>query len=268
MPHRAKKSLGQHFLRSTSAIRAIVAAGKVEASDTVLEIGPGEGVLTEALLATKARVVAVEFDHTLIPILRERFTAEITSGQLELIEKDILKFDPENYELKASGYKLIANIPYYITGAIFEKFLTEKTPPSRLVVLIQKEVATRIVARDHKESILSISVKAFGTPRITEKVPASAFRPAPKVDSAVLLVEDVSRRNFAASGTSKTIATEHFFKIVRTGFAHKRKLLMRNLEQISDKESIVRAFAEAGIPANVRAEDLPLEVWFALSRAL
>jgi 16S rRNA (adenine1518-N6/adenine1519-N6)-dimethyltransferase len=161
MPHRAKKSLGQHFLRSASAIRAIVSAGEVTEKDTVLEIGPGEGVLTLALLNTGAKVIAVEFDHSLIPILSERFSAEISSGQLTLIEKDILLFNPASCQLKASGYKLVANIPYYITGAIFEKFLTEKTPPSCLVVLIQKEVATRIVARDHKESILSVSVKAF-----------------------------------------------------------------------------------------------------------
>ncbi|MBP6884838.1 MAG: ribosomal RNA small subunit methyltransferase A [Candidatus Pacebacteria bacterium] len=262
MTHRAKKSLGQHFLRSAGAIRMIVSSGDVTDKDIVLEIGPGEGVLTESLLNTGAKVIAVEFDRSLIPILEERFATQIKSGQLNLVEQDILKFDPESYKLKAGNYKLVANIPYYITGAIFEKFLTEKTPPSCLVVLIQKEVATRIVARDKKESILSISVKAFGTPKITMKVPASAFRPAPKVDSAILVVNNVSQANF------KGLNTDHFFKVVKAGFAHKRKLLARNLETVAEKESIQKAFIESDVHINARAEDVPLETWFRISRAL
>jgi 16S rRNA (adenine1518-N6/adenine1519-N6)-dimethyltransferase len=253
MTHRAKKSLGQHFLRSKSAIRSIVSAGSVAEGDTVLEIGPGEGVLTEALL----------FDHALIPILEERFKNEISAGKLILIEKDVLKFDAESHGLFAGKYKLVANIPYYITGAIFEKFLTEKNPPSLLVVLIQKEVATRIVARDKKESILSVSVKAFGVPKIIEKVPASAFRPAPKVDSAILLVNNVSQKNFDGS-----YSTEHFFKIVRAGFAHKRKLLSRNLEDVSAKDAISQAFLKNNISTNARAEDLPIETWFRFAKSL
>jgi len=268
MPHRPKKSLGQHFLRSKSALRAIVSSGSVSSEDTVLEIGPGEGVLTEALLATGAHVVAVEFDHSLIPLLAERFLSEIKSGQLKLIEGDILKFDPADHALKAGSYKLVANIPYYITGAIFEKFLTEKNAPSCMVVLIQKEVATRIVARDHKESILSISVKAFGTPRITQKVPASAFRPAPKVDSAVLLVENISQKRFQAFAGDMSAVIKHFFTIVRAGFAHKRKFLARNLEAVVEKSKIEKAFIELGIQASARAEDLPAELWFSIARSL
>ena len=266
MSHRAKKSLGQHFLRSKSAVRAIVSAGRVTASDIVLEIGPGEGVLTEALLATGARVVAVEKDRDLIPLLSERFSAELASGQLTLVEADVLEFDPATHGLGAGKYKLVANIPYYITGAIFEKFLTEETPPSLMVVLIQKEVATRIVARDGKQSILSISVRAFGTPKITEKVPASAFRPAPKVDSAVLLVDDISNKRFGG-GASKTAAILHFFTIVRAAFAHKRKLLARNLETVASKTAIAHMLAVLGISEKARAEDLAPEVWFAIADA-
>ena len=263
MPHRAKKSLGQHFLRSKSAIRSIVSAGRVKEGDTVLEIGPGEGVLTEALLSTGANVVAVEFDSALIPILQERFSEAIKNKKLTLIEKDVLKFDPESYNLNAGSYKLVANIPYYITGAIFEKFLTEKNPPSLLVVLIQKEVATRIVARDKKESILSISVKAFGAPKIIEKVPASAFRPAPKVDSAILLVDSVSQKNF-----SDGVSTRHFFDIVRAGFAHKRKFLARNLETVSTPNKIKEVFAETGLSEKTRAETVTLENWIRLAKKL
>ena len=268
MAHRPKKSLGQHFLRSKSALQAIVTSGNVGAADTVLEIGPGEGVLTEALLATGAKVVAVEYDHALIPILEERFAEAIKNEQLVLIEKDVLKFEPENYKLKTGSYKLVANIPYYITGAIFEKFLTGKTPPSCMVVLIQKEVATRIVTRDKKESILSLSVKAFGMPKITAKVPASAFRPAPKVDSAVLRVENISAENFASFGVSKEKAIEYFFNVVHAGFAHKRKLLIRNLEKIAGREKIIKSFTELGIRENARAEEVPLEKWLSLARIL
>ncbi len=267
MAHRAKKSLGQHFLRSKSAINAIVSAGFVGAADTVLEIGPGEGVLTEALLATGASVVAVEKDRDLIPILTERFRDAIAEKQLTLIEADILDFDPMKHGLSAGSYKLVANIPYYITGAIFEKFLSEKNSPSCMVVLIQKEVATRIVARDSKESILSISVKAFGQPKLTAKVPASAFRPAPKVDSAVLAVYEISQEHFSGWGTGEAEAGKKFFSVVRAGFAHKRKLLARNLEIVADKARIAAAFAELGLGPNTRAEDITLKEWLALAKA-
>ncbi len=273
MAYRAKKSLGQHFLRSSSVVKAMVAAGGVVPGDAVLEIGPGEGVLTEALLAAGARVLAVEKDRGLIPVLEERFADAIASGALSLVEADILDFDPAAYGLAAGQYKLVANIPYYITGAIFEKFLAERTPPSVAVMLIQKEVATRIVARDGKESILSISVKAFGTPRIAAKVSASAFRPAPKVDSAVIAVDGISSTRFqgwriGGRSAAKDAAAAHFFTIVRAGFAHKRKLLARNLEAAAGKEAIAAVLAEQGLPPNARAEDLSLDDWLALAKAL
>jgi 16S rRNA (adenine1518-N6/adenine1519-N6)-dimethyltransferase len=277
MTHRAKKSLGQHFLRSNSAIKAMVSAGKVTAGDTVLEIGPGEGVLTHALLEAGAKVIAVEFDHDLIPNLQDRFVNEIASGKLHLIEADIMKFNLLDHKLQANNYKLVANIPYYITGAIFEKFLTEKNHPSCLVVLIQKEVATRIVARDGKQSILSLSVKAFGIPKIVVKVPASAFRPAPKVDSAVLLVSDISQKNFQSPTTpSRVRATppqaggdiKHFFDVIHAGFAHKRKLIVRNLEKIATRDSIASMFSSLNIPEKARAEDLTLETWLSIAKTL
>ncbi len=276
MAHRAKKSLGQHFLRSTTALKAMVSSGAVSAIDTVLEIGPGEGVLTKALLATGAKVIAVEFDQALIPLLQETFASEITSGQLKLIEADVLKWNPAEYGLVRGRYKLVANIPYYITGAIFEKFLTEKNYPSCMVVLIQKEVATRIVARDGKESILSLSVKAFGTPKITIKVPASAFRPAPKVDSAILAVTAISRNNFKITPPQSSPrqgeeamqnTIKHFFDVLHAGFAHKRKLVARNLEEIASKELITKVFTELGISLQARAEDISLPLWIALAKA-
>ena len=268
MSHRAKKSLGQHFLRSAGAVRSIVAAGNLTPSDTVLEIGPGEGVLTHALLETGAKVIAVEKDADLLPILAERFASEITSGQLTIIEQDVLLFEPTKHGLKANTYKLIANIPYYITGAIFEKFLTEENPPNTIVVLIQKEVATRIVARDNKESILSLSVKAFGIPKLIAKVPASAFRPAPKVDSAILAITQISNTHFREWGIPTDEATTKFFKVVKAGFAHKRKLLVRNLETVTSKETISQAFEKNNLSPKTRAEDINLIHWIALAKSL
>mgnify|MGYP003393924546 FL=1 len=138
---RAKKSLGQHFLKSEKALATIVKSGELRVGDTVLEIGPGQGALTEKLLGTKCRVLAVEKDDNLYEFLKEKFKTEIKSGQLNLIHDDILNFDPESYNLEASTYKLVANIPYNITGAILKKFLSAKCQPERIVLLVQKEAA-------------------------------------------------------------------------------------------------------------------------------
>jgi len=247
---------------------SIVGAGKVNSSDTVLEIGPGKGALTEALLKTGAKVVAIEKDRELIPFLEEKFAEYIKIGKLELLERDVLLFDLKSAGLETGKYKIVANIPYYITGAILKKFLEEEMVPELIVFLVQKEVADRIVARDKKESILSVSVKAFGIPRSMLKVSKKAFSPSPKVDSAVLLIENISHKNFFGLGVSEKDAIKLFFDVVHAGFAHKRKLLSRNLEDVSGKEQIARAFSEIVISEKARAEDLPIEKWLSLARSL
>jgi 16S rRNA (adenine1518-N6/adenine1519-N6)-dimethyltransferase len=186
-----KKSLGQHFLKTASYVRAIADAGDVAKGDVVLEIGPGEGVLTKELLARGARVIAVEKDHRLIPILEVTFAQEIKGKRLTLIEDDALRFDISNHALKNKSYKLVANIPYYITGALFKKFLSSENQPSTLVFLVQKEVGERI-AKSKKESILSLSVKAYGHVKYVKTVPRGAFSPPPEVDSAILSVSEIS----------------------------------------------------------------------------
>lgn len=192
----AKKSLGQHFLTSTRAIESIIDAGDVVAEDIILEVGPGRGVLTEKLLVFAAKVIAVEKDRELIPILEEKFKKEIKSDKLDLLEKDVLEFDPETLRFYDLPYKVIANIPYYITGQFLRKFLETTYQPERMVLMLQKEVAERIVAKDKKESILSISVKAYGKPRYVETVKAGSFSPAPNVDSAILSIENISKEFF------------------------------------------------------------------------
>lgn len=254
-----KKSLGQHFLTSTHYVRLIADAGSVVKGDTVLEIGPGGGILTKELLSRGAKVIAVEKDTRLIPTLKETFAQEIKEKRFFLHEADALEIDAATLKLGTS-YKLVANIPYYITGALLRKFLSEKKQPSLLVFLIQKEVAERI-ARSTKESILSLAVKVYGTPKYIKTVPAGAFSPAPDVDSAILLVAGISRNHFKNAAHE-----EKFFELVRSGFAQKRKLLKRNIEPVFGKDSTQHLLA-ADIVENARAEDVPLEKWVKLASA-
>lgn len=252
---KAKKSLGQNFLKSIAIVGRIAKTANITPGETVLEIGPGKGILTKALLETGAKVIAVEKDDSLVKFLEEKFSSEIASGNLTLIHDDILNFSTSDYSLSTINYKLIANIPYYITGQILRKFLEEKNQPKTIVVLVQKEVARRIVASDKKESILSLSVKAYGTPKYIETVKRTMFSPAPNVDSAILLIENISKDNF------KNISEERFFEIVKEGFAHKRKTISNNLKAYISKEKL----AESGIEEKERAEKLSLLQWLEIS---
>lgn len=271
---KAKKSLGQNFLSSKRALGQIVRAGNIQVGEVVLEVGPGKGVLTRALLDAGAKVIAVEKDRELIEFLKEKFGNEISSGQLKLLEGDALEIEPrdivgENFgnehenENGGGKYKIIANIPYYITGQFLKKFLSGDHQPQSMVLLLQKEVVTRIIARDKKESILSMSVKVYGEPKLIGKVPARDFKPAPNVDSAIIAIENISKKNF--SGAEKE---ENFFKVVRAGFAHKRKKLIRNLEAAASREKIESAFQMCELSSNTRAEDLSLENWLRLSEKI
>ncbi len=250
-----KKSLGQNFLTSIPARIAIVEAGKVTETDTVLEIGPGRGFLTRGLLDKGAKVIALEKDTDLIPVLNETFAKEKETKKFALIEGDALTYEPEH-----KHYKLIANIPYYITGAILSHYLSMENKPGTMVVLVQKEVAQRVVAQNGKESILSIAVKAYGTPRLVYKVNKGSFNPIPKVDSAVLAIEDISNKNFAHKESE-----ELFFSIVKAGFAHKRKFLISNLKEKLPELAWAERFKNLALDEKIRAEDLTLTDWLSLA---
>lgn len=268
--HKAKKSMGQNFLKSQEALRKMCMAGEVCEKDIILEIGPGKGALTEKLLEKAGRVIAVEKDHDLIKILEEKFSEEIKNKKLILINEDILNFNPHEMFLEFK-YKIIANIPYNITGAIFKKFLSCSDQPERMVLLVQKEVAERIVARDGKESILSLSVKAYGTPTYIMKVGKRFFSPAPKVDSAILSITNISKANFKHEKDEK-----RFFDIIKAGFAHKRKVLRKNLEDLpflevglpEIKDKIDEIFEKLEINPKARAEDIKIETWLLISSFL
>ncbi len=288
MEHKAKKSLGQNFLKSEIALIKIVETGEIKKDDVILEIGPGKGALTEKLLKHAGLVIAVEKDQELFEFLKIKFATQIKSGSLVLVCDNILKFEMSSSEifkffsgprfpgslsrpdhsknLKSLHYKIIANIPYNITGAILKKFLTEENQPERMVLMVQQEVAKRIVARDGKESILSISVKAYGEPKMVMKVPKRYFSPTPKVDSAVIAIKNISRKLFVGVNQPVDLAGRQvvdeakFWEIVKMGFAHKRKKLSSNLRSapVSQGQSL-RSLG------NKRAEDLSLSDWISLT---
>ncbi|MDP3996576.1 MAG: 16S rRNA (adenine(1518)-N(6)/adenine(1519)-N(6))-dimethyltransferase RsmA [bacterium] len=262
-----RKSLGQHFLKDRNILKKIVDAAELSPEDAVLEVGPGEGTLTELLLEKAGRVIAVEKDARLIPKLGEKFKQEIDNGHLILLNKDILELDFNDLcsMLHVPCYKIVANLPYYITGQFLRKFLSTEKQPEMMVVLLQKEVAKRIVGqgatstksdRPKKESLLSISVKAYGNPIYIDTVKAGSFSPPPKVDSAILKIENISKKNF------EKISEEKFFEILKKGFSSKRKLLSSNLGIKAD------IFVSCGIEVKSRAEDVSLEKWKKLTEKI
>jgi len=265
-----KKSLGQNFLTNLGVVSKIIDAGDICADDVVLEIGPGKGVLTERLLALARKVIAVEKDDALVAHLREKFAAAIREGRFDLVHGDILRFDETQLSFYKHPYKLIANIPYNITGAILEKFLSSPLQPERAVLLVQKEVGERIVAHSQprrsdkardKESLLSISVKVYGVPALLAKVSAGSFFPKPKVDTAIISISKISRHFFTEQG----IEEGAFFAFLRAGFAHKRKLLGGNLRgYFPTQETWEKAAAKAGINPKSRPENLATINWRAL----
>lgn len=299
---KAKKSLGQHFLRSEKAIMQIVKAIKFQTTpsdegesqaQTVFEIGPGEGVLTQKLLEAGHKVIAIEIDKRSIETLEKDLRDYIANGQLRIIERDCLEID-YSLELEKSpflgggGFTLVGNIPYYITGAIFRHTFEQKLLPKQAIFLVQKEVAQRVVARDGKESILSVSVKIFtddsptyegganGGVEIVDIVKAGSFTPAPKVDSAILNIKNIlnpfhyPHQLPLIKGERSAIAQEKqnlFFQILKAAFSQKRKFLMSNLKQKLPSEIFQKyetLFIEVFVKKygeKVRAEDVDINDW-------
>lgn len=257
----AKKSLGQHFLNNIHVTTLIVEAGNVEKGDIVLEIGPGTGILTRELLKRGAMVIAIEADIRAIESLKTTFHTEITSKNLTLIHGDVRTLDLETLGLRPHAYKLIANIPYYITGFLFRMFLEHDIQPSHMVFLVQKEVAERI-ARDTKESLLSLSVKVFGTPKYVKTIGKGNFTPPPKIDSAIIAISDISKDNFT------DIPQEFFFTVLHEGFKSKRKQLFGNLTTLTDRGTLTKIFASIPLEENVRGEDVSFTKWLLLARLL
>lgn len=260
MTFKTKKSLGQNFLKSEEVLDKIIEISDISENNTILEIGPGEGVLTKKLLETGAKIVLVEKDNRLIPVLEEEFAKEIGEDRLKLLHMDILEIEPK--EIGLEKYKIVANIPYYITGQIIRKFLESINQPECMTLLVQKEVAERIVAKDGKESLLSISVKAYGEPRYIKTISKGVFKPQPKVDSAILKINNITNQKMSA------ISKNLFFSILHQAFSHKRKILISNLSGLISKERLLLVFRQLNIDEKSRAENISFETWVNLCKIL
>jgi len=269
---RPSKSFGQHLLIDRSVLLRIVEAAEIDATDQVLEVGAGTGVVTRELAKRARRVVAVELERDMLALLAETTHSYMN---VELLARNLLFVDPVQVFGRAP-YKLVANLPYYITAPTFRHFLESANPPSLLVVMVQYEVAQRIVASPGDLSLLGVSVQFYGQPRIIARVPAYAFYPAPKVDSAILRVDvhpQIRRlENAAARAGSVFPLTQQernsFFRVVQAGFSGKRKQLHNALAHgLHYKNKEVHAWlSRADIDPSRRAETLSIEEWLQVWR--
>lgn len=246
----SKKYMGQNFLIDENVLNKIIGAANLSLKDTVLEIGPGLGILTIELAKRTKKVIAIEKDKTLCEILK-KILKEQNINNVEIVNKDILKVFGE---IPNSNYKIVANIPYYLTSPLIRKFLEAKDRPGTIILMVQKEVAQRITAKPPHMSILSIAVQFYAEPEIIDYVPKNSFFPMPKVDSAIIRIIPQS---YVGRATSH-INTEKFFTLVKTGFSSKRKMLKNNLPKI-DLEKI-------GLNPKVRAENLSIDDWMKIYR--
>jgi len=281
-----KKSLGQNFLHDEGLLGRIVAAAELSPDDDVLEVGPGLGALTRVLARAARRVVAVELDNRLLPVLESELSG---LGNVALVHADVLELDPADWF--TAPYVVVANVPYYITGAILRHLLGGRPRPRRLVLTVQREVAARLTAKPPEMSLLAVSVQYYGRARLVSTVKAGAFWPRPEVDSAVVRI-DVEPRHLdnrqptadgrplpddasaqrtptddspssAVNGRLSAVEAEAaFFRVVRAGFSEKRKQLKNNLRQLGlDDEAIAAALAAASIDGRRRAETVTIEEW-------
>ena len=254
---RPKKSLGQNFLHDSSILIKIIRVSGIQADDTVLEIGPGFGSLTRYLALAARQVIAVELDERLLAPLKS-----VISGytNIRLIHADILKVSLSQL-LDSSGYLVVANIPYYITSVLLRHLLEGSFRPRRLVLTVQKEVAARICATPGDMSLLALSVQVYGHPVVLTNIPAGAFYPVPKVDSAVVGIDIYPTPLFS------TPVLDTFFRLIKAGFSQKRKTIQNALSASFglNKAEIERLLHAAGIDPRRRAETLSLDEWGVLT---
>ncbi len=256
-----KKSLGQHFLTDEAVLERILSATELSPGDIVVEIGPGPGILTEGLAKRGATVIAVELDSRLVALLKKRLAA---FPDVKIVHADILKVTPSQLlqnNLLASelarGYKVIANLPYYITSPVLRHFLEAQPRPSEMVVMVQKEVGEAIAAAPGKMSLLSVKAQFYSKPAIISYVPAASFYPPPKVDSVILHLDVYSQPPIKVSDVAS------FFDIVMHGFSAPRKQIRNSLAHSLEMppSQVASLLEKAGIEAKRRAETLSLEEW-------
>jgi len=278
---RPSKGLGQNFLIDKNVLEKIIQAADIKPTDTILEIGPGIGALTQALAEKAGKVIAVEKDETMVKILTDVLSASNIKN-VQLVNADILKIDVLSFKFQASGYKVVSNIPYYITAPLIRKFLEDKNQPKEIILMLQKEVAQRICASPPtnfgnkkaadngeepnpklvggKMSLLAVSVQFYADAKIISYVSKSCFHPAPKVDSAIIKITPY--------GHPVSVDPNLFFKIVKAGFSQPRKQLASNLSKMLkiEKEKTNQWLLKNGIKPTQRAETLSVGDWQNLTK--
>lgn len=256
-PVQPKKSLGQHWLDDQPSLRAMLDSAAVGPADTVLEVGPGLGALTELLVERAKHVVAVEVDPKLAASLPKR----IKSDNLEIVSQNILNFDLSGLP---KGYKLVANIPYYLTGNLIRAISESSNPPQKVALLVQKEVAERVVAKPGEMSVLGVTAQFYWQVELGRIVPARLFTPPPKVDSQILILKRLSKPLF--TGLDK----KDFFRLVKAGFSQRRKTLLNSLSaglQLG-RDDVASHLERASINPERRAQSLSLQEWHQLYKAI
>jgi 16S rRNA (adenine1518-N6/adenine1519-N6)-dimethyltransferase len=255
---KVRKGLGQHFLVDAEVLSLIVAAADLKPEDTVVEVGPGLGILTRELAQKAGNVAAIELDDGLAALLKKTL---VSHQNVNVINADVLKTEPKDI-VKGHNYKVVANLPYYITSPVLRHFLEASAKPQAMVVMVQKEVAEAIAAKPGDMSLLSVSVQFYGRPEIISIVPPESFYPAPEVSSAIVKIDVYPKPKV-------DVDEKGFFDTVRAGFAAPRKQLANSLAKVLGKEkaSVLPFLQKAGIDPSRRAETLSIEEWASLFRA-
>lgn len=257
------RSRGQNFLINEKVYDDIIEASDINKDDIILEVGPGLGFLTEKLAEKAKKVIAIELDDKLAEVLKKRLEKQGIKN-VEIINMNVLDFDIEKYsDLKSQisnlKYKIVANLPYNITSVFLRKFLTAQNKPQSFVLMLQKEVAERIAAKPGKMSLLAVSVQIYAKPQIVQIVSSVDFWPAPKVDSAVIKIDNVLIPN---------IDEKKIFQLIKFGFSSKRKMLKNNLAGAfrMEQSEVEKLIKQAGFNEKVRAQELSVEDWYKLAK--
>jgi len=252
---RPKKSLGQNFLINPKVYESIISAAQLESGDKVIEVGPGLGTLTKYILKTigsSRKLIAIEKDEEFVNILKGEFKE---SKNVKIVEGDILLVDPKKYKIPDDKYKILGNIPYYLTSRLLRTIFQKWPRPELIVLMVQEELAKRIIAKPPRSNLLAISVQYFSKPEIIKKVSKKSFWPEPKVDSTIIRLTPTDTRPSPNRG--------RFFKVVRAGFSENRKQLINSLSHglSESKGKIEKILKSSGINPTRRAETLTLPEW-------